>query len=404
MSTPSRRVRIPKLARHKGKNLAFVVLNGKFVYLGKWGDCDDPCREARRQYDRAVAEWLAAGRRHVEADHILTVAELVERYRDTKHCGGDSVVFAKSVKPSLDRLCGLYGDTAAAEFTPVRLEALQRSLIDARDKHGRPLSRRYINGKLIARVRVLFKWAVSKGLVKPEVYGALLCVEALRYGESDAPERAAVKPVDDGVIDATLPHLPPVVADMVILQRASGMRPGEVCRLSWQEIDTSDPKVWVYSPARHKTAHHGKARPICLGPKAQGVLVKYRDRPATAPIFSPAVAEAKRHAARTAARKSRVTPSEAKSRADRIAGNKRSRYGDAYTTDSYGLAVARAAKLAGVEHWALNRIRHKTATEIRRTYGLDGAGAVLGHSKLETTQIYAERDLQLAMRIAAEVG
>jgi hypothetical protein len=46
-----------------------------------------------------------------------------------------------------------------------------------------------------------------------------------------APELPPVRPVDDEVVEATLPYLPEIVADMVRLQRLTGARPGEVCGL-----------------------------------------------------------------------------------------------------------------------------------------------------------------------------
>ena len=55
-------------------------------------------------------------------------------------------------------------------------------------------------------------------------------------------------------------------------------------------------------------------------------------------------------------------------------------------------------------HWTPNQLRHTKATELRKQLGLDVAGAVLGHSKLETTQIYAERAQDLAVRAARETG
>ena len=42
--------------------------------------------------------------------------------------------------------------------------------------------------------------------------------------------------------------------------------------------------------------------------------------------------------------------------------------------------------------------------DVLRDLGLDAAGAVLGHSRLETTQLYAERSQALATRVAAECG
>jgi site-specific recombinase XerD len=51
--------------------------------------------------------------------------------------------------------------------------------------------------------------------------------------------------------------------------------------------------------------------------------------------------------------------------------------------------------------WSPNRLRHATATAIRREMGIDAARACLGHSESDTTVIYAERDKELA-RIAMQ--
>ena len=49
--------------------------------------------------------------------------------------------------------------------------------------------------------------------------------------------------------------------------------------------------------------------------------------------------------------------------------------------------------------WSPNRLRHSMATEVRRNYGLEAVQVVLGHATANVTQIYAERDLNLAARI-----
>lgn len=43
----------------------------------------------------------------------------------------------------------------------------------------------------------------------------LNAVGGLKLGRTDARETAPVEPVPDDEVDATLPHLPPVVADLV---------------------------------------------------------------------------------------------------------------------------------------------------------------------------------------------
>ena len=53
---------------------------------------------------------------------------------------------------------------------------------------------------------------------------------------------------------------------------------------------------------------------------------------------------------------------------------------------------------------APNQRRHAVATAVRKRYGLEAAGATLGHDQLSTTEIYAEKNLDLAAKIAFEVG
>jgi len=151
------------------------------------------------------------------------------------------------IKPALRRLRLLYGHTPASEFGPLALKALRHSLLEERDEKQRRLSRPYIN-RVLKIVRAMFKWAVSEELVAPSVLQALQTVEGLRYGRSDAPEPNPVGPAPDAHVEAALAHMPPVVADMVRLQRLSGMRPGELCAMTTGQIDSSG-AVWLYKPS-----------------------------------------------------------------------------------------------------------------------------------------------------------
>ncbi len=54
--------------------------------------------------------------------------------------------------------------------------------------------------------------------------------------------------------------------------------------------------------------------------------------------------------------------------------------------------------------WSPNRLRHAAATEVRRQFGLEAAQVTLGHSKANTTEIYAERDHDLARTVALRIG
>jgi integrase len=75
-----------------------------------------------------------------------------------------------------------------------------------------------------------------------------------------------------------------------------------------------------------------------------------------------------------------------------------------YDDGAYRKAIRKACKKAGVPTWFPHQLRHAAATEFRRRYGLEASQAVLGHSELTTTQIYAAVDCTTARRVMAEIG
>jgi site-specific recombinase XerD len=206
-----------------------------------------------------------------------------------------------------------------------------------------------------------------------------------------------------------------------------------------------DPAYWVYRPgsdrgayAKHKTAHHGHDRLILIGPRAQEIIRPYLGTKLDAYCFSPAAAESQRNALRRANRKTPLTPTQAKRKP---AKHPKRPKGDHYEETSYRNAVYRACDKAHPlpEHlsrrpesgrlesraawwerltdsekdevrawrkahrWHPNRLRHTRATELR-PYGLDVVKTVLGHTKVETSQVYAEKDLEAARRVMGRLG
>ena len=59
---------------------------------------------------------------------------------------------------------------------------------------------------------------------------------------------------------------------------------------------------------------------------------------------------------------------------------------------------------SGVPHWHPHQLKHACGTEVRKRFGAEAARAFLGHAKLSTTEIYAERDLGTVEEIAPEIG
>jgi len=98
-----------------------------------------------------------------------------------------------------------------------------------------------------------------------------------------------------------------------------------------------------------------------------------------------------------AARKTKVQPSQV----NRRSSNPKRPPGEVYDSRSYNRAINYAAKKAGIAPWHPNQLRHLAATNLRREFGLEVSRAVLGHSTVATTEIYAERD-EAQARLAME--
>jgi hypothetical protein len=140
------------------------------------------------------------------------------------------------------------------------------------------------------------------------------------------------------------------------------------------------------------------------------------EREVTRYCFSPAESVQRLKAERRAKRKTPVQPSQV----DRRKAKPQRKPADRYRKDAYNWAIRRACDKADliahaanpgvpaetriVSRWHPNQLRHSAGTEIRQRFGLEAAQVVLGHSRADVTQIYAERDLTLAAKVAAAVG
>jgi integrase len=403
---------VPKYRKHKASGQAIVEINGRRHYLGPHGT-----KASRIEYDARITEWLASGRStsYGVPEHVTSVTELVVDYfeyvRGYYGTGPNSELHR--VRRVLRPLRELYGRTAAVEFGVTQFKALRQKFIEE------GLARSFINASM-RRVIRMFKWAVAEGRVPPNVPQALAMIPGLKRGKTTARETDPVKPVDDKLVNATLPHLPDVLADMVRVQRFTGCRPAEVCMMRPCDIDQSR-DVWEYRPKSHKTQHHGRERVIFIGPQAQGVLLRYLARYPEAYCFRPCDSEAKRRAAAHAARKTPLSCGNVPG-SHRVRHKRRRPPGECYNPRSYHQAIrygclkahpvpqdiaddpAAVVKWKAAHHWFPNQLRHSAATEIRKRFGLEAAQTILGHSKADVTQVYAERDYALAARVAKEVG
>jgi integrase len=389
------------------------------ILLGQYGT-----KESKAEYARVIAEWLAANRRFPQpaATSDITINELIVAYlphaeQHYRHADGTPTPEFDAVKFSLRTLREMYGHTPASKFGPLALKALReqfiRTPVTRTIKVDDPqtgkatwqkkvlrvgLARGVVNQR-VGRIRRLFAWAVENELIPSSVLEGLRAVRGLQRGRSEARETEPIRPVSQALVEDTLPHLSPTVADMIRLQLATGARSGEICIMRGCDIDMTG-LVWLYRPTQHKVAHHGYGRVIPLGPDAQ-VIVKRNLKPnIESYLFSPRDAMIAIWEKRRQKRKTPVQPSQIcrkKKRPRRLPGER-------YTPSAIGHAIRAVCKKHGLEHWHPHQLRHSKATEIRREFGLDAARAVLGQHAPQVTELYAELDLGKALEVAKKLG
>ncbi len=375
---PTLKKALPKHRKHRASGQAVVTICGRDHYLGKYDS-----ESSRSLYDKLTAQWVAEGRPRVSVPRnpSICVKELILAY-----CQYAEAYYVKDGEPTNEQTCirtalkpvrKLYGDCPVTDFTPLALKACREEMI------ATGWCRRHIN-KQVCRIRQMFKWGVAEGMVPVVIHQALQALGGLKRGRTRAIDRPRILPVADTVIEATLGELDSTLRAMVQVQRLTGMRPQEVCLLTPEQIDRTG-EIWLYRPARHKSEHHDMNRVVPIGPKAQAILLPYLLRGSDEYCFQPARSH-RQH----------------------------------YTKDSYRERIQKACRRAfpapkeldaderkaweKSHRWAPNQLRHTAGTEIRAKFGLEAAQVVLGHSKASTTEIYAERDLRLAVQVAREVG
>ena len=373
--------KLPSYRLHKRSGHAVVNLSGVDHYLGKHGS-----PESKAAYDQLISKWLANGRRPIEVEPEpapeITVARICVAYLE--HCkeyyvkDGKPTEEQAGIKAAVKRLVEKFGKLPASDLGPLKMQAVQDRFVSD------GVSRYYVN-KSINRLKRMFRWAVSQELIPPSISQAIDTVTALKKGRTKAYELKPVPPVSDDVVRATLPRIAsPITRDMVRIQRLTGMRPGELFVMKPKDVDRDGPEgCWLYHPERHKTEHHDLTRVVVIGPRAQKLLAKYLLKSDDEHCFltergKPYNRSNYRDRIRHACKKAFPAP-EALSEVEKKAWEKEHR-------------------------WRPNQLRHTLGTEVRKKHGLEAVQATLGHADMKTSEIYAERMMDLAVTAIKGIG
>lgn len=375
-------MRIPKYRRHSLRDVAFVEWKSERIYLPGLHNS----AESKKAYRKFLTEHaLAEPPVRRTADARLTVAGLVTLYLDHAReiYPGDNSEY-HNCRHALLPLAATFGAVAAAEFGPLKLKEYQKQLATPERR------RTYVNAT-IGKIRRAFAWAVSEELIPSSVLEGLKTVAGIRAGQSKAKESPAREAVPWGHVEPILKHLPPLVRAMTLLQWYVGPRSKSICLSTREQFDTSG-ELWTWRP-RHKTESMGKEVVLPIGKRCQAVLLPFIEtaKPGQ-PIFDPRTLRSNR------------------------------RYNDQYSSNTYRQAVRRAIhkenalraafnvgkkkseQLSIIPLWTPHQLRHSVGTEVREEFGVEAAQAMLGHAKIDSTQLYSRRRQKLAEDVARKRG
>jgi integrase len=309
----------------------------------------------------------------------------------------------------IDLLLDHHAGTPVLEFGPLALRSCQSHLCSMPDPND-PKRTRFGRSTVVAFVgivRAIWKWGVSTERIPSERYDALAAVPGPKTGSVRGAK--VVEPANPEAVKSAAAVMRPPVRALVLLEWATGARPTELCGMQCGEIhrtgrlyipgiglqDLDAEKVWVYAPAKHKSAHKGKSRFVVFGPAEQQLFAPFLDgrRPEEF-VFRPSDGLAHLRAERAARgggsggnrKKSKATP--------------KRRPGMRYTRQTYYQAVVRACDKAGVERWFPYQLRHLAASEIKAMFDVDAVTAVLGQYTRAMGEHYGGRSFKKAAEIA----
>ena len=360
-----KKAKIPTYGHHKPTGQARCYVNGKTVYLGKYGS-----DESRIRFGEIVGKLIGGqsidpiartkvgsttcGEAEDPGPSVGTLCVVFLRHAETHYVkDGKQTSEVHILKSVISPLNELYGMLPAKDFGPLALKAVRAKMVEL------GWCRSTINAGM-SRIRRIFKHAIANELIDSAVLDRLKCVAPLLAGRTEAhdnPARSAVSPED---IETIRKSVSAIVRDLIDVQRLTGTRSGELLKLTTASIDRSG-EVWVAELDDHKTRHHGQSRTLHFGARAQLILAKYLSADPDERLFK-------------------------------------------ITGAAYRRSITRACERLGIDRWVPHQLRHTNADVVREEFGLEHTQAVLGHAKANMSEHYAKASRKKAAEVARKIG
>ena len=222
-----------------------------------------------RQDLPALAEWIRlsvghyleefppAARLRERPDNL---ADLFAKWERRRRGMGASAAELSAIRTTAATAAAVLGGRAPIDTDPRRWEPVQRHLAES-GKTCQTVT------KYLKNVRIMFEWAAYQGWVSESIAHRLALLP--RLPQNAFRQTEPIKAVDDESVRAVAQAGPRRRRTrwMIKIQRLIGCRPGELCRMRWDEIsrhpgsDGNRSHRWHWRPSKHKTKHRGKGKP-----------------------------------------------------------------------------------------------------------------------------------------------
>jgi integrase len=336
-------------------------------------------------YTTAGGRWrklcpLGAG--YAEAVRLLELPELpggetlgvvIKQY--AAHCqsyyvlpGGRVSSEPRSIALALSYLQRAAGDLPIAQLSKEHLKQARGLMVES-------CSRKTAN-QHAGRIKRFAAWAADRGLLPDAAAAGIRSLANLPAFRSGAAEHEPITAVGAESVAAVIAVIAEPWRSLVRLQWFSGLRPGEACGIAVEQLVPDGDGFRLDLGLQHKGGWRGRRKVVLLGSQAGFVLRPW--------LYAAAVNRRPEVF---------VTTWTAGGGVPRPA-----------VPSSYAHAVKRCCEAAGVPHFHPNQLRHSYATRARAAFGLEAAQHALGHTRANTTEIYAERDQSLAARVVQRLG
>ena len=211
---------------------------------------------AERAFAKKMLEWEQQKFLGLKKRKAYKFRELVDWYLSLLKAGELKSIY--KVRQHCHRLRETFGDRPAEEIKPSMIQAYQQKRLSEISHRGTPFKPSSVNRELEV-MRRIYNLAIREDMVSRNP-----CWKVTRLPEKNARDRILTPEEKERLIEV----LPQHAADVVIVAYYTGMRAGEIFRMTWDRINMKE-GYFSLTPKDTKT---GEGRRVYFNDEVRSIL------------------------------------------------------------------------------------------------------------------------------------